>query len=192
MQLPLFPLELFLLPEEKITLHIFEPRYKRLVKDVLSAPEKRFAIPFFSVINTGNFASVVRITNAYNYNSLDECDIDITCENIAVVKAYRQSDNINFYPIGDVLTSVHEWKEPLSSELFDGINDHSLSVRNGSKPVINVLDYFKTMNPNVIDKLAFVSRLTREDREKYVLQYARYFQNISEQETKVYESIYLN
>ena len=38
-KIPLFPLELVLYPGETIPLHIFEPRYKAMVKDCLSADQ---------------------------------------------------------------------------------------------------------------------------------------------------------
>src|SRR3954452_19657214 len=42
--LPLFPLpNLVFFPETRLPLHIFEPRYRRLVQDVVSA-DKRFGI----------------------------------------------------------------------------------------------------------------------------------------------------
>lgn len=33
-QLPLFPLPLVLLPNELLPLHVFEPRYRQLLKDI--------------------------------------------------------------------------------------------------------------------------------------------------------------
>ena len=31
--MPLFPLDIVVVPKERIPLHIFEPRYKRMIKD---------------------------------------------------------------------------------------------------------------------------------------------------------------
>ena len=35
-QIPLFPLELVLLPYEKLLLHIFEPRYKKMILNAIN------------------------------------------------------------------------------------------------------------------------------------------------------------
>ena len=35
LELPLFPLDLVLLPYESLPLHIFEPRYKKMVKNAI-------------------------------------------------------------------------------------------------------------------------------------------------------------
>src|SRR4030095_14012418 len=45
-QLPLFPLPLVLLPIEILPLHIFEPRYRELLKDV-DASNKLFGVHYF-------------------------------------------------------------------------------------------------------------------------------------------------
>jgi hypothetical protein len=192
MQLPLFPLDLFLLPGESITLHIFEPRYKQLVKDVIASVKRQFAIPFFSIINTSNYASVVRIISAYNYNQLGECDIDVICENVGIVQQFKHAEDSSLYASGKVLLSSVDWDAPMSKDfLGEGIN----RILSGVEVFIDkrsLLYFFRSMNPNVMDKLAYVSKLNHDDKEHYVLQYAKYFQNISEQESKVFESIYLN
>ena len=42
--LPMFPLQSALLPGETLPLHIFEPRYSRLVQDCLGAPDPVFGV----------------------------------------------------------------------------------------------------------------------------------------------------
>jgi ATP-dependent Lon protease len=44
--LPLFPLNLVVFPHEKLNLHIFEPRYRQLVRDCLEQ-NLTFGIPPF-------------------------------------------------------------------------------------------------------------------------------------------------
>src|SRR5947208_1282197 len=48
--LPLFPLEVVLLPEEPLPLHIFEDRYKRMINDCLKAKAKEKGQQEFGVI----------------------------------------------------------------------------------------------------------------------------------------------
>ena len=47
-KLPLFPLELVLLPYEMLPLHIFEPRYKAMVKNAIEDD-----IPFGIILKEG-------------------------------------------------------------------------------------------------------------------------------------------
>ena len=42
--LPLFPLSVVLLPGSRMPLHIFEPRYRRLLTDCLARPERAFGL----------------------------------------------------------------------------------------------------------------------------------------------------
>jgi len=48
--LPLFPLELVLLPEEQLRLHIFEDRYKQMVGDCLQAQGRGSGQPEFGIV----------------------------------------------------------------------------------------------------------------------------------------------
>ena len=45
MNLPLFPLNLFKLPGQFIHLHLFEPRYLQLMRDLLENKDKYFGVP---------------------------------------------------------------------------------------------------------------------------------------------------
>ena len=51
----LFPLELVLYPDEKLSLHIFEPRYREMIDDCVN-DEKPFArgINSIQLLNDGN------------------------------------------------------------------------------------------------------------------------------------------
>jgi Lon protease-like protein len=49
--LPLFPLPLVLLPNEFLPLHIFEPRYRQLLKDV-GLSKNMFGVSFFNPVDT--------------------------------------------------------------------------------------------------------------------------------------------
>jgi Lon protease-like protein len=67
MLLPLFPLDLVLLPGVPVPLHIFEPRYKEMVKECLD--QKR---PFGIVrakdeafVNTGCTAEIINVLKSY-------------------------------------------------------------------------------------------------------------------------------
>ena len=71
--IPLFPLALVVFPGENLNLHIFEPRYKQLVKDCF-ATKKLFGIP--TVINGkvqeyGTLVEIIEITNEYETGEMD-------------------------------------------------------------------------------------------------------------------------
>ena len=53
-RLPLFPLPIVLFPGATTSLHVFEPRYRRMVKDAFDADE-RFGIVFHGGEHSGDF-----------------------------------------------------------------------------------------------------------------------------------------
>ena len=73
-RLPLFPLNLVLLPFELLPLHIFEPRYKKMVKDHIEQDK-----PFGIILNEDNVVCTkgcrVKVQKVYKKYSNGEYDI---------------------------------------------------------------------------------------------------------------------
>jgi hypothetical protein len=71
--IPIFPLGIVVYPGEELNLHIFEPRYKELIKDIEQS-KKPFGIP--AVIDNqlkemGTLVQLVEITKVYDNGELD-------------------------------------------------------------------------------------------------------------------------
>ena len=77
--LPLFPLELVLLPEEPLPLHIFEERYREMIGECLRAKSSGFGRQDFGVVlakgqeisNVGCSAQIVSLTRKYDDGRMD-------------------------------------------------------------------------------------------------------------------------
>lgn len=77
--LPLFPLEIVLLPEEPLPLHIFEDRYKEMIGECLRAKEENAGQQEFGVVlardkgmqTTGCSAKIVNVTRRYPDGRMD-------------------------------------------------------------------------------------------------------------------------
>ena len=77
--LPLFPLELVLLPEEPLPLHIFEERYREMIGECLRAKTSGFGRQDFGVVlakgqeisNVGCSAEIVSLTRKYDDGRMD-------------------------------------------------------------------------------------------------------------------------
>jgi uncharacterized protein len=85
--IPLFPLSIVVFPGEELNLHIFEPRYKQLVKDCFEA-KKPFGIPTVinnAVMECGTLVDIVEITKLY-----DNGEMDIKTRGILVFKILEQ------------------------------------------------------------------------------------------------------
>ncbi len=70
--LPLFPLNLVVFPQERLNLHIFEPRYKDLIQDCLDSGS-HFAIPAYvtSKIEYGTEMEIAEIVKKYEDGRMD-------------------------------------------------------------------------------------------------------------------------
>ncbi len=70
--LPLFPLNLVVFPQERLNLHIFEPRYKDFIQDCLDSGS-HFAIPAYvtSKIEYGTEVEITEIVKKYEDGRMD-------------------------------------------------------------------------------------------------------------------------
>src|SRR4051812_22516985 len=71
--IPLFPLNIVIYPMEKLHLHIFEPRYKQLIRECFEL-KKPFGIP--TVLNNklqdiGTLVDITEIVQEYENGELD-------------------------------------------------------------------------------------------------------------------------
>lgn len=71
-KIPLFPLKMVPFPGEEINLHIFEPRYKDLINDILEQ-EKRFGIAAYinKKIDYGTLMEITEISKIFDDGRMD-------------------------------------------------------------------------------------------------------------------------
>lgn len=81
--IPMFPLNVVLLPGETKTLHIFENRYKQLIEDCLQN-EAHFGIPFVNQNKISDYGIEVKINSVSK--TFENGDIDIIIEAVQVFK----------------------------------------------------------------------------------------------------------
>jgi len=75
--LPLFPLELVLLPGTPLPLHIFEPRYKEMIRECITADTPFGVIRAFEegIAEVGCTAEIITVTKEY-----EDGRMDLICE----------------------------------------------------------------------------------------------------------------
>lgn len=99
--LPLFPLNIVVFPGEKLNLHVFEPRYKQLVKECY-ATNTTFGIPVFLNQQVGQVATEIRVLQIEK--TYPKGEMDIKTKGLRVVKIldfFHQAPN-KFYPAGTI------------------------------------------------------------------------------------------
>ncbi len=70
---PIFPLEIVLFPDEKLNLHIFEPRYKQLIKECIDENKPFGVCPVIDgrLTEMGTLARVTELNNTYDDGTMD-------------------------------------------------------------------------------------------------------------------------
>ncbi len=81
--LPVFPLELVVYPGHSLNLHIFEPRYKQLIADVMEQ-DSLFGIPPFFDKRVQEYGTVVKVTNIEK--EYDNGELDIRTEGVGIFR----------------------------------------------------------------------------------------------------------
>ncbi len=130
--LPAFPLKNMLLPGEATKLHIFEERYKELVKDCLEN-NASFAIPFFENGKMSDFGCEVKIKNVIKDYADGKKDILIEC--LPIFKIIEYSETLSPKLYGAVLIEFE--REPMA------INNSNLQD--------SIIHYFSTVQNKMID-----------------------------------------
>lgn len=94
MNIPLFPLKLILLPYEKLPLHIFEPRYKRMVSNALNFGET-FGIVLRDQNEIHSIGCSVEITKVFKKYPNGEYDLMVQGKELfKILKTNRKKDTI--------------------------------------------------------------------------------------------------
>ncbi len=148
--LPLFPLPLVLLPNELLPLHIFEPRYRQMLKDV-ALDKNMFGVSFFnpqeSFIEKPVIGSVGCVAEVREAQTTTDGRSNILT--IGVVR-YRLIDYVDAsepYLLGDVEFFEDENEDktllnPLADEVFTlfrriALAAHKLSGERGTFPDVS-------------------------------------------------------
>lgn len=98
----MFPLTLLPLPGELVPLHIFEPRYKELLRDT-EVSDASFGIYFSHEINTGKLGSLMKLETILKRYENGELDIVVKCEDIFNLDILYRTFKNKPYPGGEIM-----------------------------------------------------------------------------------------
>ena len=138
--IPIFPLSTVVYPGEELNLHIFEPRYKELIKEC-AATKKTFGIPAVinnSISEMGTLAEIIEISKTY-----DNGEMDI------------KTKGIKIFRILEVIKDIPE-------KLYSGaIVNYPYNVEHGNRLLMKkVIDAIKELH-----KLLKISKNFKDDTE---------------------------
>lgn len=81
--IPIFPLDIVVFPGEKLNLHIFEPRYKQLIKECI-AEKKTFGIPCVRDERLQDLGTLMQVTELVK--EYDNGEMDIRTEGVKIFR----------------------------------------------------------------------------------------------------------
>lgn len=132
--IPIFPLSIVIYPHEKLHLHIFEPRYKQLIRECRDN-NKPFGIPTVLNNHLQDMGTLVEVTEIVHEYENGEMDI-----NTQGIKVFRTLEVIKKVP--EKLYSGAIVNYPLN-KMEDGNAKLMQSVINGVKEVHRLLNITK-------------------------------------------------
>lgn len=196
MLIPLFPLNIVAFPGEIINLHIFEPRYKDLVKDCLKA-ENVFGIPSY-VRNKIEYGTSVKITKVEKI--YDDGRMDIITRGLEVFKVnnfknpypkklYAKGDvdfiDLIFDPLPDLQTEMIEKTKELL-ELINVIGDVQIDFDHTTYDLAHKVGL-------TLDQEYEVLKLIREsERQQYIINHLNKIIPVLESVEKTKQLIKMN
>ena len=121
--IPLFPLNIVALPKEKIPLHIFEPRYKRMIKNSINSGEP-FGIVLQDQDGLKSIGCSVKIINVIKEYPSGEFDIIVEGQQCFQIETKVQEDDNLWIGTVSFLKDQHQ----INEDLLDKIRDQYLHI----------------------------------------------------------------
>lgn len=169
--IPMFPLNLVLLPGETKTLHIFEERYKQLVSDCL-LNEAHFGIPFLNQKSVGEYGVEVKISNVIKEHP--NGDMDIAVEGVSIFKIIEYSQVLppKLYGAGVIQYEEEIFEKP-SHVLQELTKEYLWIAQEKTIPVdafdhSNVYGIARLLDLSALEKYELLKAKTVVQKENYL------------------------
>ncbi len=196
---PLFPLGLIVMPGEIQPLHIFEPRYKQLIRDI-EAGDGRFGIPFIVNGRICHFGSCVSLHKILAVSPTGEMDILVKGESIISVESAEDILDGKLYG-GGTIKILNEFNTEPSDELISEFKNYQSQLAR-----INKMDFepeTEVAHPKILDiagqlpleneeKYSFLKLSCTSKREEFLLSKLRFLHMINVKLEQVGYRFYLN
>jgi len=175
--LPLFPLQLVVFPNEKVNLHIFEPRYKKLIRDCEKEGSNFGILPYIKgkIVDTGTELELLSI---YNLKLDGSCDVKLIGKLVFHVVDFIYPNNLdeylkgeieilNDYPISDI--SFQTTLLSKLKQLFELLEIKKNLTENPEELVS--FDYAHYVGLNINQELELIQIPVEIDRIKYLVKH---------------------
>lgn len=115
--IPIFPLDIVVYPGEALNLHIFEPRYKQLIKECIEE-EKRFGIPCVIDKKVQEYGTSIEVTELVKEYETGEMDIRVKGKDVFRVLEVVKELPEKLYS-GAIVSYPHNTTEQQDSQIAE-------------------------------------------------------------------------
>lgn len=190
-RIPMFPLSIFPLPGEMVPLHIFEPRYRQLLKDAEDR-DISFGIYFNHTHNTSRLGSLVKLESVIKRYPGGESDIIVKCQDLFHMDKLFRTFREKLYPGGDVAFRQVSLQVPVSSRLLTEFEEfmRQMKITKVTAPV-SVFHIANELNLETDDRLKFVE-LDDDKKQSFLLNRLKFQRHLLTQAEKTRDVFHLN
>ncbi len=193
--LPMFPLNMIVLPGEQKVLHVFESRYKELVVDCLQN-QANFGIPFMrngEITQYGVEVKILKIAKTY-----DNGEVDIIVEGIEAFKILKYMAVLSPKLYG--AAHIEGYEEDMIScryKMFRSLKKYIKSAKGKEIPVemltnVSVYKVASLLELTNDEKHELISFTELKEKEDYLIAKLKLFMHIYKLETGLNGQFYLN
>lgn len=193
--IPMFPLNMVLLPGETKTLHIYEERYKQLVSDCI-ANEAHFGIPFVYQKSVGKYGIEVKINHVIK--TYDNGELDILIEGVRVFRMVEFSSVLSpkLYGAG-IISQEQDLNRKVSGSLQDLIREYlwlsqRSSVEEDAFDNADVYSIARLLDFSSPEKYELIKTATAAEKEQLVRSKIRLFIHLIKTENELQSKFILN
>jgi len=169
--IPVFPLNICLLPGEDLPLKIFEPRYKQLINDS-NTNDSTFGIPFVLDQKIQSYGTEVKINQIIAQNSFGEMVIMV--EGVSNFKLMELNKNFKdkLYSAGKII-DLKPGGEIIDLKLIKRIILYSDTVNRDflkefKSKILRTDDIARILNLNSKDKFQYITMDSQSEKENFI------------------------
>lgn len=188
--IPLFPLNITVLPDESIALHIFEPRYRQLIEDCRDG--KEFGIVYLNEKVISSFGTKVHIDQIVNEFPDGSCDIIVKGDHVFELKRLIANYDAKMYSSAEIeLKAIETTNSEELNVLFRKYLDQTGKVihDNENTNIFNIANRIELSHEN---KNHLISLPNSQSMIKFLQNQIRFLLKIRYQEDILDKNFYLN
>ncbi len=190
-RIPMFPLSIFPLPGEMVPLHIFEPRYRQLLKDAEDR-DISFGIYFNHTQNTSKLGSLVKLESVIKRYPGGESDIIVKCVDLFQMDTLFRTFKEKLYPGGDVKFWQVDLQAPASMKLYEAFEAYmkQLRISKVHSPT-SIFHIANELNLELEERIRFVE-LGADRKEAFLMMRLKFQMHLINQAEKAKDVFHLN